>query len=48
MLVTEPITDVFELPQVPQDWLKTDFDKGLSDGDIEGRRKDFGYNELTR
>ncbi|KAL8276126.1 hypothetical protein RQP46_011475 [Phenoliferia psychrophenolica] len=33
--------------KVPEDWLKTDMRQGLSEGDIEGRRKDFGYNELT-
>ncbi|KAJ3184542.1 hypothetical protein HDU87_003943 [Geranomyces variabilis] len=32
---------------VPPDWLDTDITKGLSDGDIESRRKDHGYNELT-
>ncbi|KIK53982.1 hypothetical protein GYMLUDRAFT_49059 [Collybiopsis luxurians FD-317 M1] len=31
---------------VPSNWLNTDMTKGLSDDEVEKRRKDFGYNEL--
>ncbi|ORX38213.1 hypothetical protein BD324DRAFT_577481 [Kockovaella imperatae] len=32
--------------RVPPEWLETDRRKGLSSGDIEPRRNEFGYNEL--
>ncbi|KAJ6552727.1 hypothetical protein B0H19DRAFT_1154803 [Mycena capillaripes] len=32
--------------KIPEDWLKTDMTKGLADGDVETRRKQFGFNEL--
>ncbi|KAI5474748.1 plasma-membrane proton-e [Pseudohyphozyma bogoriensis] len=32
--------------KVPEDWLKTDGSKGLSDGDIDERRNRYGPNEL--
>ncbi|KAJ3173665.1 hypothetical protein HDU88_002754 [Geranomyces variabilis] len=41
-----PVDNGKEKP-IPADWLKTDIHKGLSDSDIEARRKDHGYNELT-
>ncbi|KAJ3161666.1 hypothetical protein HDU86_006436 [Geranomyces michiganensis] len=31
---------------VPAEWLDTDITKGLSDSEVESRRKDHGYNEL--
>lgn len=32
---------------VPDDWIETDINKGLSSGEIEGRRRRSGWNELT-
>jgi H+-transporting ATPase len=33
---------------VPPDlWLETDIRSGIQSGDVEGRRKQFGWNELT-
>jgi len=32
---------------VPQDWLNTTIQQGLSQADVESRRKEFGWNELT-
>jgi magnesium-transporting ATPase (P-type) len=32
---------------VPPDWLDTDMHKGISDSDVEARRRRFGFNELT-
>jgi H+-transporting ATPase len=32
---------------VPEDWLNTDISKGVSESEVEGRRKLFGWNELT-
>lgn len=32
---------------VPDDWIETDIHKGLSSGEIEGRRRRAGWNELT-
>ncbi|KIM86703.1 hypothetical protein PILCRDRAFT_96084 [Piloderma croceum F 1598] len=33
--------------KVPAEWLQTDIRKGLTDGDVETRRKGYGYNELS-
>ncbi|KAJ7834384.1 plasma-membrane proton-e [Mycena olivaceomarginata] len=32
--------------KIPADWLQTDMKQGLSDSDVETRRKEFGFNEL--
>ncbi|KAF1344264.1 hypothetical protein BDV97DRAFT_364206 [Delphinella strobiligena] len=32
---------------VPEDWLEADIKQGLSNHDIESRRKRFGFNEIT-
>ncbi|KAF7378377.1 Plasma membrane ATPase [Mycena sanguinolenta] len=32
--------------KIPDDWLQTNMTQGLSDSDVETRRKQFGYNEL--
>lgn len=32
---------------VPDEWLETDIHQGISSGDVESRRKRFGWNELT-
>lgn len=32
---------------VPEDWLDTDIKQGISDSDVEHRRKRFGWNELA-
>jgi H+-transporting ATPase len=32
---------------VPDDWLNTDISKGISNTDVENRRRKFGWNELT-
>ncbi|KAJ7767696.1 E1-E2 ATPase-domain-containing protein [Mycena metata] len=33
--------------KIPDDWLQTNMTQGLGDNDVETRRKQFGYNELT-
>lgn len=33
--------------QVPEDWLETDIQHGISDQDVDARRRRFGWNELT-
>ncbi len=33
--------------ETPDDWLQTDWKQGLSDNDVEQRRKKTGWNELT-
>ncbi|KAJ7767693.1 putative hydrogen-exporting ATPase [Mycena metata] len=33
--------------KIPDDWLQTNMTQGLADNDVETRRKQFGYNELT-
>lgn len=33
--------------KVPEDWLKTEITKGLSEGEVSKRREQFGWNELT-
>lgn len=32
---------------VPDDWLETDIKQGVSNADVESRRKRFGWNEIT-
>lgn len=32
---------------VPEDWLEADIKQGISNHDVESRRKRFGYNEIT-
>jgi H+-transporting ATPase len=32
---------------VPDEWLNADIRKGISNSDVENRRKKFGWNELT-
>jgi H+-transporting ATPase len=32
--------------KVPDDWLKTDLTKGLSENEVSTRRDQFGWNEL--
>lgn len=32
---------------IPDDWLETDLHSGVSESDVEGRRKKAGWNELT-
>lgn len=32
---------------VPPDWLDTDMNRGISESDVENRRRKFGFNELT-
>jgi H+-transporting ATPase len=32
---------------VPPDWLDTDMNRGITEHDVENRRKRFGFNELT-
>ncbi|KAJ7223598.1 hypothetical protein GGX14DRAFT_694453 [Mycena pura] len=32
--------------KIPDDWLQTNMTQGLADGDIDTRRKQFGFNEL--
>lgn len=34
-------------PQVPDEWYETDIHTGIGSGDIDSRRKMFGWNELT-
>jgi H+-transporting ATPase len=34
--------------KVPQSWLETDLDQGLSDSEVADRRDRVGYNELER
>lgn len=36
-----------ELFEVPEDWVLTDITQGLSDAEVENRRKKTGFNELT-
>lgn len=36
-----------ELFEVPEEWVMTDINSGLSSGEVENRRKKTGYNELT-
>lgn len=36
-----------ELFEIPDEWLLTDIKKGLTDAEVEERRKKTGYNELT-
>ena len=36
-----------ELFEVPDDWVKTDINTGLSSSEVEARRKKTGYNELS-
>jgi H+-transporting ATPase len=33
--------------ETPEEWLQTDWKKGLSTTDVESRRKKTGFNELT-
>uniref|UniRef100_A0A0K3CLV9 P-type H(+)-exporting transporter n=1 Tax=Rhodotorula toruloides TaxID=5286 RepID=A0A0K3CLV9_RHOTO len=33
--------------KIPDDWLRTDIGRGLDDAEVEKRRGDFGYNELS-
>ena len=32
---------------VPEDWLEADIKQGISNSDVENRRKRFGWNEIT-
>lgn len=32
---------------VPDDWLETDIKQGIATNDVEGRRKRFGWNEIS-
>jgi H+-transporting ATPase len=32
---------------IPDDWLNTDMHKGISESEVEGRRRRVGFNELT-
>ena len=32
---------------VPEDWLEADIKQGISNHDVESRRKRFGFNEIT-
>ncbi|KAJ7101648.1 plasma-membrane proton-e [Mycena epipterygia] len=32
--------------KIPDDWLQTNMTQGLADGDVDTRRKQFGFNEL--
>lgn len=36
-----------ELFEVPEDWVLTDINTGLSSAEVENRRKKTGFNELT-
>lgn len=36
-----------ELFEIPEDWVLTDINTGLSSAEVEARRKKTGYNELT-
>ena len=36
-----------DMAVVPDDWLETDIKQGVSNADVEGRRKHFGWNEIT-
>ena len=33
--------------EVPDEWLETDIKQGLSDSEVENRRRKVGFNELT-
>lgn len=33
--------------KIPEEWLQTDHRQGLDESEVEKRRHDFGYNELT-
>lgn len=32
---------------VPEEWLETDIKQGITNADVEARRKKFGWNEIT-
>lgn len=32
---------------MPEDWLEADIKQGISNHDVESRRKRFGWNEIT-
>lgn len=32
---------------VPEEWLNTTLDRGVSSADVESRRRQFGFNEIT-
>ena len=32
---------------VPDEWLNADIKQGISESDVESRRKRFGWNEIT-
>ena len=36
-----------ELYEVPEEWLETDIKQGLTDAQVEERRRKSGFNELT-
>ena len=40
-------SDVDDEFEVPDEWLETDIKKGISGGEVEGRRRKTGFNELT-
>jgi|SRR5882757_4741023 len=44
LFVAEKVGDLFE---VPEEWLATDIKQGLTDAEVEDRRKKTGFNELA-
>ena len=36
-----------DIPTVPDEWLDADIKQGISNSDVESRRKRFGWNEIS-
>lgn len=44
---TSPNAKATDTGVVPEDWLEADIKQGISNHDVENRRKRFGWNEIT-